>query len=1535
VVPIGERAGYLFQRYDLMSMDRSERVRRTVNWPVLVGTIVIFGVTGAGLYFLHRYRVQQTAAEMLSVAEAREKDEEWLKAAEYLERYLRLKPKDVPARSRMTLNYARHANSAKSWILKRQAIDLHYRALAAGDTQHERELRLSLLELLLDHKRFQEAEKEARRVLEKDSDSAPATKALAIALASQLEDGSLSVTTSKGLKILKNVERARKLNPSDSRLATILSVLLRDYPILAQNEYPGISERERHEKADENFEEFIQANAQSAQAHLARNAYRVKYGLSDANNDLEAGLALAPEDPEVLLASAVAAFDSGRRLQLRGGDAKAWKDEVARAKTYFERLINGPREHQIEQSYVGLGDCYLVLGEPDQAIKTWEEGLKQFKQTTTLINLHSRIAETALDRDLISTATTALDAIDELLVKLGTSVRREDKLALTRSQDLRRATLHMKQQNTAAALPLLRQVVVSQPKGDKNVQASVKAWVQLGTINAAQGEWMDAATAFDQATALQPDLVQARLAASTSWLYAGRADLATDRAEQALQQSNVAGAWLALALAQVQQQAQQPPQQRSWVRLEKALNVLEGTKRQLPEPWRVDFLRAEYTHIRAKDQNHVEQSAAEALKILQAAEKQYGAQKPFMLQLAVVYQTLKQNGEADRLLVELKKAGASPAELALLEGRLASLRGEYERAQAILQEGLKSATAQYEQQMRNELLSATFGAKDLQQARTMLLHEHRQRPQHVGTLRRLAELDLEQRNLNAIRQWEDKLQATGPLGEPHAQYVRAWRLFLSSAGEKDQQLHDALRELEQVMLARANWAEAATLKGMIEQRLGRKEQAVAAYERAVQLGERRLNVFEQLIALLDVLKRSADVDRYLARLESDIPLSQRLAEMASTQQMRRERPEQAIEIAKARAAQRPEDPMAQLWLGRMLAINNKLQEAEGPLRKATDLAPADARYWNALVDCYIRMRSRKSLENTVERISESEALEAIQKHVLLARCHEALGNQEQAQRSYSQASDSAPGDVPLHLRVAQFYLQRNPQQAKTHLETALKLEPASVAAKQMLAIVYAALGQLDEAAALLSVANDDGAVAADDVRLSALLLLQRGGEANLDMAAGKLEELLRRSTESGEQQATDRLLLSRLYEQQARLAREPQARTERLEAAEQQLKDLVVKADASAMHLSALVQFYQRQQRSDDAAIWLDRLDTLVLAMPKDDPATLTLLVQLYLQQELPQKAEKWVVKLEKVDSTSLRTLAIRARVALALDGEADLKAVIEPKATELVDAAATVEEKQQLMGAVGDLYSGLKRDANAESWYRRLWQEDATRYAPLVRSIKRQGRLKEAIGLCEQAVQVDTSVQPYLELSNILIEGKPTAEDFAMADKQFEAALTKFGSDVRLLYALGMVRVMQKRDSDSISLFRRVVTASPRSIPALNNLAMLLADIPVERPEALKLINQAIDFAGEDASLLDTKGAILLYSGRSADAVPLLELATREPTADPRHHFHLALAYRDQGKIDDAKRHLQTALDRELASQVLTNTDQQLLTELRTALKL
>jgi tetratricopeptide (TPR) repeat protein len=265
--------------------------------------------------------------------------------------------------------------------------------------------------------------------------------------------------------------------------------------------------------------------------------------------------------------------------------------------------------------------------------------------------------------------------------------------------------------------------------------------------------------------------------------------------------------------------------------------------------------------------------------------------------------------------------------------------------------------------------------------------------------------------------------------------------------------------------------------------------------------------------------------------------------------------------------------------------------------------------------------------------------------------------------------------------------------------------------------------------------------------------------------------------------------------------------------------------------------------------------------MPKEDAGVLALVVQLQLQHESPGRTEKWLAKLESIDPTPLRALALKAQATFNLDGKADMAGLIEPKATQLEAAAKSPEEKTQLAAAVGDLYFGFKRDADAERWYRKELRQDPKRYPPVVKALQRQGRIKDSIAVCEQAIHTDQTVQPYLLLASVLIEGKPTPAHFEAAEPMFRAAIKTYESDPRLLYALGLVRVMQKRDADSITLFRRVVAASPRSIPALNNLAMLLADIPLERPEALKLIDQAIDFAGEDASLtvrplLSTRGA-------------------------------------------------------------------------------
>ena len=128
------------------------------------------------------------------------------------------------------------------------------------------------------------------------------------------------------------------------------------------------------------------------------------------------------------------------------------------------------------------------------------------------------------------------------------------------------------------------------------------------------------------------------------------------------------------------------------------------------------------------------------------------------------------------------------------------------------------------------------------------------------------------------------------------------------------------------------------------------------------------------------------------------------------------------------------------------------------------------------------------MNEAVTRLSQATTMDATQKNLITARVFQFLGNLDEAQKNFAQAAETAPADVATQLRVGQFFMQTNPQKAKQHLETALKLDPASKPAKQMLAVVHAALGELDETQALLSAVGEDGLVAADDVRLGVLLV---------------------------------------------------------------------------------------------------------------------------------------------------------------------------------------------------------------------------------------------------------------------------------------------------------------------------------------------------------------------------------------------------------------------------------------------------------------
>src|SRR5207245_2029854 len=119
--------------------------------------------------------------------------------------------------------------------------------------------------------------------------------------------------------------------------------------------------------------------------------------------------------------------------------------------------------------------------------------------------------------------------------------------------------------------------------------------------------------------------------------------------------------------------------------------------------------------------------------------------------------------------------------------------------------------------------------------------------------------------------------------------------------------------------------------------------------------------------------------------------------------------------------------------------------------KATELAPDDPRVWNGLLTYHYRIGDRTGISAMLAKLEGNSRLDAAQKNLLLGQAHAALGNLDEAKRSFVEAANKAQNDIGAQLRVAQFFMQNDPQRAKGHLETALRLDPKSVAAKRMLA----------------------------------------------------------------------------------------------------------------------------------------------------------------------------------------------------------------------------------------------------------------------------------------------------------------------------------------------------------------------------------------------------------------------------------------------------------------------------------------------------
>jgi tetratricopeptide (TPR) repeat protein len=146
------------------------------------------------------------------------------------------------------------------------------------------------------------------------------------------------------------------------------------------------------------------------------------------------------------------------------------------------------------------------------------------------------------------------------------------------------------------------------------------------------------------------------------------------------------------------------------------------------------------------------------------------------------------------------------------------------------------------------------------------------------------------------------------------------------------------------------------------------------------------------------------------------------------------------------------------------------------------------------------------------------------------------------------------------------------------------------------------------------------------------------------------------------------------------------------------------------------------------------------------------------------------------------------------------------------------------------------------------------------------------------------------------------------------------------LLLEVGVLRAMQGRDSEAVALYEETLARSPDHSVVLNNLAVLLAEVPERAAEALRHIDRAIAAVPSSADLLDSRALVLIGVGRPAEARDILERLCHSDRKNTRYRMHLAFALYHLNETDLSHDQIQKALQDGLEQEMLTPSERRLL---------
>ncbi|MCA9116666.1 MAG: hypothetical protein KDA79_16410 [Planctomycetaceae bacterium] len=754
-------------------------------------------------------------------------------------------------------------------------------------------------------------------------------------------------------------------------------------------------------------------------------------------------------------------------------------------------------------------------------------------------------------------------------------------------------------------------------------------------------------------------------------------------------------------------------------------------------------------------------------------------------------------------------------------------------------------------------------------------------PQKLQPQTMLARVSIDRRD---PRMWQDSLAAVRRIeggGGPSGNYLEALGLMELDWPESEvsTRLDNAKILLHRASVARPHWSLLHRALGNLTHRMGDRDTAFAQFQNALEDGDESREVVEYVVRHLYQNRRFDEADRVLQQVATRRPnlLSGELARVAWQVAWEQRQFDDWVRVTEDMTAQSGDFRDRILLSQFRFARGRRGEEVEQPLREAVRMAPEAPQPRLALVSYLARVDQTEAARQAVEAVRNE--LPATLSPLIVAQCHEILGEQKQAEEAYLAALELEPDDFSRLITVADFFIrQQNTAQAEKYLAAILKEQStapqvAVTWARRRQSLMIGSSGRYRDTARALELLqknlDDDQSPEAEDLLAQSHLLARRNNRRDQLRAIQILEQV------ATQQQlpSTERFTLAVLHEATGNW---PVGRSLLLELLTQNQSQL------NPARLAFYVEASLRHGELNDALLWMDRL--------------------------------------EQLQPETFRTVSLRSRCLVALENRS---AAVEHLRTFLQQQSK--EQQNQLLPRAAALCRELGEPAIAEEFLRSYAAQENSQRARLLlaRFLAGQNQLDEAMIIWEAACSTKTPPDLLAAAGVSLVShGNATEVQLDSVDQWFDSAIDTGRPPAAVVLAQGDLRMLQRRFEEAGTLYRLVLRQAPENLIALNNLAWLLAYRGTELSEALKYIETAIDLAGPTAALRDTRAMVHMAAGQLSAALQDLEpIAADLPEGIGL--YHLTLLHRQRDALRDARQTWQQAHSKGLSKSSLHPLEQ------------